>query len=120
MEHGDAGRDTSATGPGSESGTPRPVRQTSLVREFWRRYFFRLLVMLPLLAIVGFVPPYSLEAKLFGLTIALIGMLIAQLVEVLVYLRAREAERQRERVGNSSVDGSRKARRRQARREGLG
>lgn len=94
-----------------------------MTREFWRRYFLRVLVLLPFIAIIGFIPPYPLSAKIFGLFVVLIAMLVVQLVEVLIYVQARQRQREKdleesERVGDSWDDGSRKARRRRARLEG--
>lgn len=93
-----------------------------MYQEFWRRYLFRILVLLPFVAIIGFIPPYPLEAKLFGLLAVLVLMLIAQLVEVLVYLRSTrqlhqmDIDESEHRQDSWSAD-SRKARRRRARLE---
>lgn len=90
-----------------------------MIREFCRRYLFRVLILLPFIVVVGFIPPYPIEAKLFGLFVALIAMLIVQLVEVLIYLRARgtgthHGFEELEKHGDSWSGDSRKARRRRA------
>ena len=57
-----------------------------MFREFMATYFKRALMIFPFAAIVIYIPPYPLEAKLFSTGAFFVILLFPQLVEVLVVL----------------------------------
>ncbi|MFF1538574.1 hypothetical protein ACFVWL_00755 [Microbacterium sp. NPDC058269] len=59
-----------------------------------KTYLVRVLLILPLVAVVTLVPPYPWETKLFSLAAFFVVLLIPQLVEMLIV--AQNARRQAE------------------------
>lgn len=91
-----------------------------MLREFMATYFKRVLMILPIVAVVTLIPPYPLDVKVISILAFFVILLIPQLVELAVVQQNARAQQESDAasVDDGSESTSRKARRIQSRKRG--